>query len=90
MENQVQLRDKQQGNILTPPHTVEVSNWKGSGKRARVNRADYDPSRDGNLVPDSEHQHFASEIAAFTDEQNRRKLESDQHKASSGLTGDAA
>jgi hypothetical protein len=29
---------------------VRVSNWKGSGKQARINAADYLPERDGEII----------------------------------------
>jgi hypothetical protein len=29
---------------------VRVSNWKGSGKQARINAADYLPERNGEII----------------------------------------
>ncbi len=89
MENQVQRRDRDTRNLMTPPRTVLVDNWKGTGRRARINVADYDPSRDGEIVPGSEHQHYGVEVASFSDELHRQNLASYTHKRATGVTGDA-
>lgn len=30
--------------------TVVVANWKGTGRQVRMNAADYDPERDGEII----------------------------------------
>jgi hypothetical protein len=38
------------GQIENLVPTVVVSNWKGSGRRVRMNAADYWPERDGDIL----------------------------------------
>jgi hypothetical protein len=37
-------------NVTNFVSTVLVSNWKGTGRQARMNTADYDPARDGAII----------------------------------------
>ena len=87
MENAVQARDKRQGNILTPQVTVEVTRFKGKARRVRIDRNTYDPKLHGEIVRDSEQQHFAREVAAWKDELHARAHASDVLKRATGITG---
>jgi len=87
MENQTQRRDKTTGNIMHPPRTVEVTHFKGKPCGVRINADEFDPKLHGKIVPDSESQHFASEVDAFHDELRSRAHASDTLKRATGVTG---
>ncbi len=65
MENAVRRRDIINRNILRPPRTVQIANWKGTGETVRINAADV--ASDDLVVAGSEQQFFADEIAAHED-----------------------
>ena len=89
MENQIQARDKRQGNSMTPPRTVMVTRFKGKPRRVRIDADSFNPKLHGEIVPNSERQYFESEVAAFSDELHQRAHASDQHRRATGVTGDA-
>lgn len=86
MENQIQAREKATGNIMTPPHTVLVSHFKGKPRRVRIDLDTYDPKQHGEIVANSEQQHFGQEVAAWKDELHARAHASDTLKRATGLT----